>query len=294
MKHAVTRVLSVAVFIVLALVLPSSPAGAADADLGWVRLQPATGTTDIAVLALTERACPDGRAVTMSLDGPNIPDDNSVGNLVGVTEYRAFEETLSGQLWIPLSTTFRNWFMVNGVTLAPGKPYTLTVVCRDLLRASKTFGTFTAQVVFDAKGGYKALGEAAEPFDTELKPDDPLAIPTPTSSGVLLPDDGRPSPSVSGEPSAGSSAPADPTDIASSEPAVDGSDGSGSSDAPGGGSTTVASPAGPTGPSGTSPLPFVVLGLAAAGGAAWFLQRRRTATAAVPTGRRERPPTDEL
>lgn len=292
MKHAVSRGLRVAIVVVLALVLTPSPASAADADLGWVRLQPAAGKTDIAVLALTEGACPDGRAVTMSIKGPNIPNDNTVGNLVGVTEYKAFEPTVSGQLWIPLSTTFRNWFQVNGVTLAPGKPYTLSVVCRDLLRASKTFGTFSSQVVFDAQGGYKALGEAAKPFDTELKPDDPLAVPTPTASGGGATDGGQPSSSTSDKPSAGSSAPADPTQTEISEPTAQGSDGP--SAAPGGGSTTVAAPAGQPGSGGASPLPLVLLAVVAAGGAAWFVQRRRAATADVPMGRRERPPTDEL
>lgn len=289
MQHAVTRVLGIAA-VVAALVggvVGAAPAQAADKDLGWVRLQPASGKTDIAVLALTSGACPDGQAITMGLKGPNIPSDNTVGNLVGVTEYKAFDPTMTGQLWVPLSTTFRGWFAVNGITVKPGAAYTVSVVCRDLLSASKSYGSFSGQVVFDAKGGYKAVGEAAKPFNTELKPDDPLAVPTQSASGSGKPGGGKPSGSPSTKPSGDPSGSADPsTDPGEAIP---------DSSAPGEvGGTTVAAPVSPTSSSGIGALPFVLLALVAAAGATWVFLRRRTEPAAAPTGRRERPPTDEL
>lgn len=306
MLHAVTRVLGIAALVALlsGSVLGAAPAQAADDNLGWVRLQPASGKTDVAVLALTQGACPDGRAVTVGLKGPNIPTDNTVGNLVGVTEYKAFDPTLSGQLWIPLSNTFRNWFAVNGVTLKPGAPYTITVVCRDLLRASKTFGTFSSQLVFDAKGGYKALGEAAKPFDTELKPDDPLAIPTPTTSGSASSGSAKPSASSSSRPSGSESPSDDPTGSATSEPDPDATseaptttpdpqDSTTPADGSGGG-TAAAAPSAASGTSGPSPFVLVLVGLIIAAGAAWFFQRQRAAAPAAASGRRERTPTDEL
>lgn len=190
---------------ILVALVPAGPATAADKDLGWVRLQPATGQTDIAVLALTESACPGGEAVTARLSGPRI--SATAGNLVGVTEYGAFKPTLTGQLWIPLAFTFRDWSNVNGVRLKPGARYDITVVCRDLLRSSQTSGAFTGQVVFDGKGGYRALGEAAAAFDTELKPEDPFALPT-----------AAPTAGAGAQPGA-SSAPAPVSSPAASEPA---------------------------------------------------------------------------
>ena len=62
---------------------------------------PPSGGTDIAVLALTQRACPQqADAIVVRLSGPGVPA--SAGNLVGVTQFKALDETLSGQLWIPL------------------------------------------------------------------------------------------------------------------------------------------------------------------------------------------------
>lgn len=156
------------------LLLPAGWAAAAEKDLGWVRLDPPSAKQDDVTSILTESPCPaKATAVVVRLTGPNIPDDNSVGNIVGVTQLKALKPTVSGQLLVPLSFTFRDWFAVNAIPVKPGATYTMTATCRDLLRGSQTFGAFSGQVVLDGSGGFRAIGETAQAFNTELKPLDP-------------------------------------------------------------------------------------------------------------------------
>ena len=208
MKHAVTRGLGIAVATLLPL-LPAAaaaaPATAGGTDLGWLRVAPATGSTADVMSVLTEAPCPsEATGVVIKFTGPNIPrDDNAVGNLMGVTQLSAFKPTLSGQVLMPVSFTFRDWFAVNGITVKTGARYTVSATCRDLLKPKASFGEFIGQVAFDEQGKYRVLGEAAKPFDTELKPEDPFeasALPTPAPSSSA-PSDGDPTPSSSAVPS---------------------------------------------------------------------------------------------
>lgn len=277
MKHAVSRVVGAAAAAAAAVLIgTASPAAAAQDDLGWIRLQPATGKSDVAVIALTQSACPSGDAVVATLRGPNIAPDSDLGNLVGVTEYSALDPTLSGQLWVPLSFNFRQWFAVNGVTMVPGKAYTITVVCRDLLRGSQTFGGFSGQVVFDGKGGYRALADAAKPFNTELKPDDPtgVVIPTPSASGK--PGSSASSPAApQDEPSGTSSAASEPGASDEPDPTTAPADPAAQDDQA---AAAPSTPAPPSGGSGTFLL--ASLGALAAVGGGWALLSRRRAEAA--------------
>ncbi|MGE0817541.1 MAG: hypothetical protein AB7O74_02665 [Candidatus Nanopelagicales bacterium] len=202
------------------LLLDGGSATAAENDLGWVRLQAATGNTDESVLALTQTACPTAaNAVVVRMTGPGITTD--VGNLVGVTQIKAFDETVSGQLWIPLQFVFDQWFQVNGVKPKPNAEYTIAVTCRDLLRSSKTYGSFIGAVAFDGKGGYQAVGESSKPFDTELKPLDPVvggAVPSPAASQAPGGTNEGGSGSQDGGAQAGATAPGDgPAAAAGSE-----------------------------------------------------------------------------
>jgi hypothetical protein len=227
MARTVTRSASIALVALigaaLMAVLPTSSAAAADSDLGWVRLKAASGKTDAPVIALTEAACPAGaKAVVVRLGGPGVTD--KVGNLVGVTQVKAFDETVSGQIWIPLQFVFDQWFQINSVTPKAGAQYSITVTCRDLLRASKTFGAFAGAVIFDGKGGYKAVGESAKPFDTELKPLDPALGGGAPSPGVSQSSGATADPSTSPDDSS-----VDPT----ADPNASGTTGAGQGDGAG-------------------------------------------------------------
>lgn len=192
-----------------AFALPASPASAADAELGWLRLDPASAKVEDVTSILTEEPCPaKATAVVVALEGPNIPEGNTVGNIVGVTQLKALKPTISGQLLVPLSFTFRDWFAVNAIQVEPGGTYTLTATCRDLLRASMTYGAFTGKVVLDGKGGFRAVGETAKAFNTELKPLDPT---DPLAGGGSAPSVEPSQPAAQGDPSSsapGATAPA--------------------------------------------------------------------------------------
>lgn len=213
MLHASTRVLGLMVALLVAAASAltfAAPARAADKDLGWLRFEPAKGANGDVMSVLTQAPCPGGEAIIVKVTGPNVATDGSVGNMVGVTQIKILKPTLSGQLLVPLSFTFRDWIGVNSVQIKPNAPYSLTLVCRDLIRGSETFGSFTGQVVFDGKGNWRAIAEAAKPFDTELKPEDPLGgvLPTPEASA-----------STGATPSPAASNPTDePTDGASAAP----------------------------------------------------------------------------
>jgi hypothetical protein len=266
MRPSVTRlvVVSCAGLIGLAGSLgASSAAHASETDLGWLRLQPAQGKTDIATEVLTEAPCPKGEAVVVGLTGPGVPTKGDVGYLVGNTALTALQPTTSGQHLIPLSMTFRDWFSDNGVDGKPGATYTVTLVCRDSLSASKTYGSFTGKIKLDAAGGYAAVGEAAKPFNTEYKPTDPLGGTVATTG---------PTASVKpGSSTAPSSPPTDATAEANQTPEPDGSsDGA----APGSGSTAPAARAAADG-GGSGRFLLISLGLLMLAGIAWALVRRR-------------------
>lgn len=289
-RAAAALVLSV---LAAAVVSSAAPASAADGDLGWVRLKAAAGKTDESVVVLTQSACPaDAGAIVVKMSGPGIKE--GVGNLVGATRLQALEETMSGQLWIPLQFVFDQWFLVNSVTPKPNSPYTLTVVCRDLLRSSKTFGSFVGTVSFDGKGGYRALGESAKAFNTDLKPKDPVLgggnPPSPAASSTADPaDSGAPAPAGPGDATSDAGTPTDGDGATDSGQEVPGS-------------TTAAQPSPP--PAADNTARNVILGgsllLLAGIGIAALLGRLRGGTAAAgsssdePAGRRERDRMDVL
>ena len=133
-----------------------TPAAAVDDTLGWMRLSPAAGRTDIAVDALTQGGCQRGEAVVMAITGPGIPRTGDIGYIVGNTAISALAPTQSGQLSVPLRLTFKDWFAGNAPGVKPRGTYTLRLVCRDRLRASKSYGEYVAQVAISG-GRFRAL-----------------------------------------------------------------------------------------------------------------------------------------
>ena len=250
MSRILVRALGLAFAAMLGIgsgLLTSTAASAADAAQGWLRVDPKAATTGDVMSVLTQAPCPsEATAVVVTMSGPNIPDDNTVGNIVGVIQLKALKPTTSGQLLVPVSFTFRDWFAVNAVQVKAGVTYTMTATCRDLLRASKTFGAFTAQVRFDGKGGFKAVGEAAKPFDTELKPVDQT---DPLGGGGVGPGPESPGATATADPSASSSAVTPGESATASVPA------GGGDDSP----TTVAEPTQAV-PVGDTAVPNVLLG----------------------------------
>jgi hypothetical protein len=144
------------------LVLGQGTARASDRDLGWLRLTPDQGRIDVAVDATTQSRCPKGEAVVVSVAGPGVPRNDDIGYIVGNTAISALTPQGSGQLTVPLALTFKDWFADNAPGVKPKGTYTLTLVCRDRLRGSKTYGEYVAQVAI-AGGKFRALGAAAQP-----------------------------------------------------------------------------------------------------------------------------------
>jgi len=109
--------------------------------------------------------------------------DRKVYSIIGVMP-RSFEFPLGSghldqaQVWVPMSLTFRDWFGRNTPGFTPVGTYTLTLICRDALKSSLSFGHFAAQVTITKSGTYKALGTAAVPFNTTKGEKDPLAAVT--------------------------------------------------------------------------------------------------------------------
>ncbi len=279
MSRILVRVLGLAFATVLGSgLLTSTAASATDAGQGWLRVDPKSATTSDVMSVLTEAPCPtETTAVVVTMSGPNIPDDNTVGNIVGVTQLKALKPTTSGQLLVPVSFTFRDWFAVNAVQVKAGGTYTMTATCRDLLRASKTFGAFAAQVRFDGKGGFKALGEAAKPFNTELKPVDQT---DPLGGGGVGAGQESPGATATADPSASSSAVTPDESATASAPAVGGGDGS----------TTVAEPtqAVPAGDTAVRNALLGAVGVLLLGLAAAAFLRRPKSSKDEPIGQRER------
>jgi hypothetical protein len=216
MMHAITRVVVVsAIAAMSALGLAAAPASAVNTppgpELGWMRLQPASGTIDDAVDGLTETKCPQGEAIIVSVAGPGIPTKGDIGYIVGNTALTALPPTQSGQLWVPLNLTFRAWFGRNVPGFTPAGTYTLTAICRDPLKSLVSFGHFSASVTIAKSGTFKALGDAALPFNTTKGEKDPLAgITASPSSGATTP--GSAAPSAGAPSSTASAAPGqDPT-----------------------------------------------------------------------------------
>ena len=262
-----------------ALVLPASPASAAEVDLGWLRLDPASAKVEDVASILTETPCPaKATAVVVTLQGPNIPEGNTVGNIVGVTQLKALKPTLSGQLLVPLSFTFRDWFAVNAIQVEPGGTYTLTATCRDLLRASLTYGAFSGKVVLDGKGGFRAVGETAKAFNTELKPLDP-SDPLAGGNGGTAPSAASSQPAAQGDPS---SAPEPTAPAASGDGAVPAE-----SEAPAAGVGTSASDARPQ-PDTTVRNVLLGVGGVLLVGLAFAGALRRPRREDEPVGQRER------
>jgi hypothetical protein len=201
MRHAAARLLIAAVIAMLGIGAASaSPAFAAQTpvgpDLGWMRLQPAKGTIGDAIDGLTQAKCPAGKAIVVKLSGPGIPATREVGYLVGNTALTALAPTSSGQLWVPMSLTFRDWFGRNIPGFTPVGTYTLTTICRDAIKSALTYGHYSAQVTITKAGTYSAVGDAALPFNTVKGEKDPLAAATASPSGGA-------NPSGSGAPTGG-------------------------------------------------------------------------------------------
>jgi hypothetical protein len=202
----------------------SAPASAADTDLGWLRMTPATGTTFDALDTLTQAPCPGGESVIGTITGPGIPDDPRIGYIVGTTFISALPPTESGQLLVPLQLTLRDWFGRNVPGVTPAGTYTITVTCRDSLRGSITYGSFSGQLAIAKDGTYRALGEAAKPFTTTKKTNDPIAELTASAAPAVpatpAPSDAASAPAQSAAPQPTQSAP-QPAAGAPSAPSTD-------------------------------------------------------------------------
>ena len=222
MRHAVSRVLAVCALALLAAAgVFATPASATQTppgpELGWMRLQPATGTIDDAVDGLTQSTCPDGKAIVVAMTGPGIASTKDLGLMVGNTALTALPPTPTNQLWVSLSLTFRDWFGRNVPGFTPAGTYTLTTICRDALKSSVSFGHFTSQVVITKDGKFRALGAAALPFNTTKGEKDPVALPTASSTaGATGPSGTSPSPSTAGGSSTSPAAPAASPQVSSS------------------------------------------------------------------------------
>ena len=271
MKNTVTRGLGLAATLLMALTSlgVAAPASAAETDVGWLRISPVSGKSNVAIQVLTQEPCPGGESLVVRMAGPNVPaGDPDVGFLVGNAAIKVYPPTTSGQLLVPLSSTFRDWFALNGVTVAAGKTYTVSLVCRDKFKSSLVYGVFSGQVTFDKSGGFRAVGAAAKPFDAALEPRDP-------SEGIV------PIPSVPAEtPKPGASGTLEPTTSAEPEGSANAVP-SGGPESPTAeivdGGTVAADRSTASTPRG-SPVVFLFGGLAlisVLAGAAWLLQRSR-------------------
>lgn len=217
MARAAKRLaLALAVLTVLAvtLLLGQGTSHASDRDLGWLRLTPAQGRIDAAVDAQTQGRCPKGEAVVVSVTGPGIPRSRDVGFIVGNTAISALAPDRSGQLTVPLALTFKDWFSDNAPGVKPKGTYTVSLVCRDRLRASKTYGEYVAQVAI-AGGRFRALGAAAAPTAAPQQP----APASPSSSAPAAPGSAAPAPTAAA-PSASATAPAAGSAPSASAPAT--------------------------------------------------------------------------
>jgi hypothetical protein len=195
MRHTAARLLLASALALVGVVgLSTSPASATVSppgpDLGWMRLQPTQGTIDDAVDGLAQAKCPGGEAIVVQLTGPGIPTTREVGYLVGNTALTALPPTPTGQLWVPMSLTFRDWFGRNVPGVTPAGTYTLTTICRDAIKSAVTYGHYSAQVSITKAGGFTALGAAAQPFNTTKGEKDPLANVTASPGATASPSAG--------------------------------------------------------------------------------------------------------
>jgi len=277
MRHAVSRVLGLSALVVVVLVgVVAPPASATPTppgpDLGWMRLQPAQGTIDDAVDGLTQSKCPGGEAIVVGLTGPGIPARSDLGLMVGNTALTALPPTPTKQLWVPLSLTFRDWFGRNVPGFTPAGTYTLTTICRDALKASTSFGHFTAQVAISKAGKFQALGAAAAPFNTTKGEKEPVSV-TP----------GSPSPGATASPG-GSAAPSSTSPGSNGATGATGGQSANPQPSAQAGSTTAASSSGASG----SGVRVALLGLGAlllAGAGAFAYRSRQNSTVEAVSGR---------
>lgn len=278
MKHAGTRIVAVTAISTILLALSSSAtASAANEQLGWLRLSPAQGTTSDAVDALTEKPCPGGTAVVVDVEGPGVPAEGDIGFLVGNTALTALKPTESGQVYVPLSLTFRDWFARNAPSVTPKGTYTITLTCRDALRASLTYGSYSGRVSIAANGSYRALGEAGLPFDTVLRNGDPLP-----GDGEGTP--GEPTSSASAEPSgSGSKAPSAGPSESSTPSTATGSSGSDPSPGPSSDDPSLQAAEAAGAPSGGIPPALLGLGALLIAAAGFLIMRSRNGGGATPT-----------
>jgi hypothetical protein len=175
------------------MVAPAVPATADDSRLGWLRLQPAEGPLDVATAGLTEAPCPDGAAVNVTITGPGVAANNQVGAIVGYREVDAIPPTVSGQLLVNFSYTFRDWFSRNVPSKTPDGTYIVRLTC--LVGFPPTsVGSYLAQVqVIDGRS-YRALGEAAKPFDTQVRSAEPFPVESPDPASSASPSTASSSP----------------------------------------------------------------------------------------------------
>jgi hypothetical protein len=246
----------------------ASPAQAEPGTLGWLRVSPATGTVDTPIDVLSQAQCPAGESVVVAIDGPRIPSKGDLGFIVGNTAISALPVTDTQQLYVPLSLTIGDWFGRNVPRAKPVGTYTLTLTCRDRLRSSEVFGSYTARISIAKDGTYRALGEASRPLGIQVGAADPVsggAVPSPSTPGVTGGSGAAPSTTPQGVVPSQAADPRASSSLAPTEPAVE---------AQAGPSAPVATDAGATGP---GPLPIALLGVAVAIVAGVVVANRRRA-----------------
>lgn len=268
--RSVARLGAAAGLILAVLTTSMQPAQADTTSIGWLRVSPATGTLDTPVDVLSQAQCPAGESVVVGITGPKIPTTGGLGYIVGNTAIEALPETDTAQLYVPLSLTIGAWFGRNVPGVTPRGTYTITLVCRDKMRSSKTYGSYTAKLAIAGTGAYKALGEAAKPLGIQIGSSDPFAggvvTEEPSAGGEATPTT-APLPGAESSPPAEGESPGGPAET------------SGPGAEPGATQAAAASAAVDSGP-GSMPLFLALVGALLVLGA-FLVNRRRTAAERV-------------
>ncbi|AXG77746.1 hypothetical protein [Streptomyces paludis] len=241
-------------------VMAVSPAQAAGS--GTLDISPKTGTDESGIDFATSGACPDTASyVIVTVKGTGFPAEGQ--NVVGNAPIETYSSTADGGMFIPLSSTMRDYANIAGFSTLKGR-YDFTVICRTAFDET-SLGDFTGAVWFTSNTAYTTTNPdgpdpsgSPDPSPSPSATDDPDSSPSPsdpTPSDSVDPSDdpsGSPEPSDDPEPS-DSGDPSDPSDPAggTSGGSTDGGTTGGSAD---GGATGGSSGSAGTGGGGSGVL----------------------------------------
>ena len=170
----------------LGLVLSAPVLPAMANDTGVLIVMPATGTLDTPIDVVTSAVCTRGVTFVVAVRGKGI-DPVTSGNAVGNTELRVLEPAqYPDHHAVPLARTLREYFVANGVSTPTGN-YDLIFACRNRLDITD-LQTFTATIVINKAGAYRAIGAAATPLEEFISQSSPRQVAV-SSSGSIRGDD---------------------------------------------------------------------------------------------------------